>query len=42
MKKKATAANDLQAAELHRFMPSTAISVSTSVIKINLSHYIYN
>ena len=42
MKKKVSAATDPQAAELHRIMPTTAVSISTSVIKINLSHSIYN
>jgi len=42
MKKKASAALNLQAGELHKYMPSTAVSMTTSAIKINLSHYIFN
>lgn len=42
MKKKVTTPLELNAEELHQYMPTTAVSISTNVIKINLSHYIYN
>jgi hypothetical protein len=42
MKKAITAQVDMQAEELHKFLPAKSISVVTSGLQINLSHYIYN